>query len=664
YARSIGEGYSNYRSVCVDAARVECVGSTTYEPPYVDSGPDPCYDHPENPPEPGLGALTKALNWLRDNQDPDGGWAVNANPGWRPMIVGTCLLAFAEAGHTATSGSYQETVCRAVKYMMANQHMNNYPGGWSVNDSFQGNAQDHAFSHQFSLWGMAASLAGANRALGEDCADPPTDCDYNPAAHLDSVNQGVQHLINLRDQFDSDESDFPEEPLTFRDIYYGHFDTIEYFPDDVGAGTVETVHVNVGDQVSTGDKAITLRQPYKSVKIESNEAKHNQTLEIAENTDWEVRQVHVSPSASVGFNTEVVPSGSEGQITRVLIAPGETVSAGQVLFTTDNVGNPEVRALGGGRIRDIFVGEGDAVDVGDSIISYSKPMLTLRPRGGNNYPPNKGGWKYTGPHAKSWGGDPQNMPTGVAAMLTAEKAGANVPGEEFDAIRAWCRARQQRVTESYGGWVGDVDYIVYHQVWSTGYWPETSGYFTMVASGQDVQHSAIQNWIQRTVSGSAPSESIPAGKAGEIVEVHVSVGDTVDRDAPLITTSGSSEPILSQHDCFGAHNSEEEDNVSQAVVASVPEVGQYYTEGEPFITYEPCGAGQISDRGLINMYKVRLMAMANNTEFRDKFEQWVIPLQNPDGSFDTHMEVSLGKAQSTAWTASMLAAGRFKNFLP
>ena len=64
------------------------------------------------------------------------------------------------------------------------------------------------------------------------------------------------------------------------------------------------------------------------------------------------------------------------------------------------------------------------------------------------------------------------------------------------------------------------------------------------------------------------------------------------------------------------------------------------------------------------MYKVRLMAMANNTEFRDKFEQWVIPLQNPDGSFDTHMEVSLGKAQSTAWTASMLAAGRFKNFLP
>ena len=147
--------------------------------------------------------------------------------------------------------------------------------------------RDHAWTHQFALWGMAAALAGANRAIGEDCADPPTDCDYNPAAHLDSVNQGVQHLVFLRDELNPDSSGFPEEPgLTFRDIAYGLFDVTEYLPDDIDGGTVQTIHANPNDAISTGDKLITLAQPYKSVNISSDEAKHDQTLEIAENSDW------------------------------------------------------------------------------------------------------------------------------------------------------------------------------------------------------------------------------------------------------------------------------------------------------------------------------------------------------------------------------------------
>ena len=87
-------------------------------------------------------------------------------------------------------------------------------------------------------------------------------------------------------------------------------------------------------------------------------------------------------------------------------------------------GNPEVKALSGGRVREVFVAKDDMVDVDDKIISYSKRIATLRPSGGAVYPPDRGGWKYTGPHAKAWGGDVQNMPTGTAAMLTAQKAGA------------------------------------------------------------------------------------------------------------------------------------------------------------------------------------------------------------------------------------------------
>ena len=99
-------------------------------------------------------------------------------------------------------------------------------------------------------------------------------------------------------------------------------------------------------------------------------------------------------------------------------------------------------------------------------------------------------------------------------------------------------------------------------------------------------------------------------------------------------------------------------------MVKIAEVGEYYSEGETFVTYEPCGAGNIEDRGMINMYKARIMAMADNTEFRERFEQWAISVQNGDGSFDIHSEHSFGPAQSTAWTASILAAGRFKNFLP
>ncbi|MDE0939692.1 MAG: thrombospondin type 3 repeat-containing protein, partial [Pirellulales bacterium] len=393
--QSAAAGYSGYRTICGDAVRIECTGGAEYEAPAVSSGPDPCYDPEAGIPDGPLGAITKALDWIEANQDADGGWTANAGgTQCRPMVTGTCILAFAEAGHSATQGKYKECICKAIKYMMANQGMNGYPGGWSGNVAFQGNAMDHAWTHQLSLWGMAASLAVANRAIAGDCADDDGECDYNPGAHLDSVNQGVQHLIYLRDDFNPDSPAYPAEPLTFRDIQ---------------------------------------------------------------------------------FNT----NAAEG----------------------------------------------------------------LGLSGGDMYPADKGGWKYTHDQAGSWGGDPQGIGAGTSAMLVARNAGANVPGEEVDTIKGWLRARQQNPTEYGGTWIGEVDYYVYGQAWSLGYWPHTAGYYSHIAAGAPIDHPKIQAWIASS-------------------------------------------------------------NAS--------------------------GAG---DRLMIEMFKTRLMAMAENSEYRDNFEAWAMGIQNGDGSF-------------------------------
>jgi hypothetical protein len=452
----------------------------------VTSGPDPCYDPEAGIPDGALGAITKALDWLEANQDADGGWTANAGgTQCRPMVTGTCILAFAEAGHSATQGKYKECICKAIKYMMANQGMNGYTGGWSANVAFQGNAMDHAWTHQLSLWGMAASLAVANRAIAGDCADDVGECDYNPGAHLDSVNQGVQHLIYLRDDVNEDSPPFPAEPATFRDLLFG-----EKTPEGY-AGEITAVHVSVGDEVLVDDDLVT--------------------------TDG---------------NPEPIPA-----------------KIGGIVLTVEDIGKQ--------------------LAVNDSFLTYE---------GGSLYPDDKGGWKYTrgaagGGAAGGSGGDPQGIGAGTSAMLVARNAGANVPGEEVDAIKAWLRARQQNPTEYGGTWIGEVDYYVYGQAWSLGYWPHTAGYYSHIAAGAPIDHPKIQAWIASS-------------------------------------------------------------NAS--------------------------GAG---DRLMIEMFKTRLMAMAENSEYRDNFEAWAMGIQNGDGSFSND-ESGVGPAFATSWMASLLAAGRFENLLP
>jgi len=55
--------------------------------------------------------------------------------------------------------------------------------------------------------------------------------------------------------------------------------------------------------------------------------------------------------------------------------------------------------------------------------------------------------------------------------------------------------------------------------------------------------------------------------------------------------------------------------------------------------------------------------MAENAEYRDKFETWAMSIQNEDGSFSND-ESGVGPAFATSWMASLLAAGRFENLLP
>ena len=66
---------------------------------------------------------------------------------------------------------------------------------------------------------------------------------------------------------------------------------------------------------------------------------------------------------------------------------------------------------------------------------------------------------------------------------------------------------------------------------------------------------------------------------------------------------------------------------------------------------------------MIEMFKTRLMAMADNDEYRGKFEAWAASIQNEDGSFSND-ESGVGTAFATSWMASLLATLRFECLLP
>lgn len=91
-------------------------------------------------------AVQAALEWLADNQEPDGRWDAEAHGAGREMMVGgrdrqhagigsdtgmtgLALLAFLAAGHTHQDGNYQSTVAKGVQYLVNVQERDGGLGG-------------------------------------------------------------------------------------------------------------------------------------------------------------------------------------------------------------------------------------------------------------------------------------------------------------------------------------------------------------------------------------------------------------------------------------------------------------------------------------------------------------------------------------------------------
>ncbi|MCR4414269.1 MAG: hypothetical protein NUV77_17770 [Thermoguttaceae bacterium] len=91
-------------------------------------------------------AVRLALKWLADNQEPDGRWSAKRHGGGQEVmeagrdrqgagsradtgITGLAILAFAASGNTHLHGSYQETIRRAVDFLIASQAPDGSLGG-------------------------------------------------------------------------------------------------------------------------------------------------------------------------------------------------------------------------------------------------------------------------------------------------------------------------------------------------------------------------------------------------------------------------------------------------------------------------------------------------------------------------------------------------------
>jgi hypothetical protein len=116
----------------------------------------------------------------------------------------------------------------------------------------------------------------------------------------------------------------------------------------------------------------------------------------------------------------------------------------------------------------------------------------------------KGGWHYNQSSALWEGGDVLHHPFGVAAMLAAQKAGGQVPAEEFTICKDFLRARQFNVEEAGGFWVGTQ---AYHadcgQYWGGTYKYATCGCAAWAFLGAPTDHPVIQEWVDWTMTNAS-----------------------------------------------------------------------------------------------------------------------------------------------------------------
>ena len=200
-----------FKTLSADGVRIECTGDAEYEPPEDTYGQDPCYDATVDLPNEFNGMITKGLDYLQSQQLVDGSF-----PGWPSPYTTTAaaILAFVAHGHSAVSpGPYQETVCRAIAFMIANQRADGWWGSDDVVACCPGQPIT-AYTNLLCLWSMSEALIAGNNAMNGECLTDPYPCDYDFAKHLDGVNKSIAYCLSIQGEYSPD--GIPQEPDTWR----------------------------------------------------------------------------------------------------------------------------------------------------------------------------------------------------------------------------------------------------------------------------------------------------------------------------------------------------------------------------------------------------------------------------------------------------------------
>ncbi len=98
----------------------------------------------------GEDAVMRALRWLKENQGPDGSWAV-CEPTAPPAMAGLALLCFLAHGETPASPEFGATVEKAMKYIVSQQKSN---GGFGDNVF----SQPGVYQHGICTYAIAESF--------------------------------------------------------------------------------------------------------------------------------------------------------------------------------------------------------------------------------------------------------------------------------------------------------------------------------------------------------------------------------------------------------------------------------------------------------------------------------------------------------------------------
>ncbi|MBC20437.1 MAG: hypothetical protein CMJ74_09290, partial [Planctomycetaceae bacterium] len=198
-----------------DAVRFECAEEEARYAPL-----NPCDAVPEDP-TPG-GQIDKGLEWIARHQQDDGRFSFRhgthvagcncGNQGTAASdegATGLAILCFLGSGHShVTEGPYQETVCKAINWLLASRERDpevvaaQFSGFSGVTQAdlvgtcrfgSKGRGDNsNMYGHNLALWGLAEALILGDRAAEGQCAYNHDSCSVDYDDHLSAVQQGAR----------------------------------------------------------------------------------------------------------------------------------------------------------------------------------------------------------------------------------------------------------------------------------------------------------------------------------------------------------------------------------------------------------------------------------------------------------------------------------------